>query len=763
MHAPADPGPRGDDARDKSLLRRAQRGEAPALAELMRHHLPRAWRVCLVLTLDRDEAEALLIEVARTFWGEALTRGPGLDTLTAITRLARARAAMTVLRRAGEAGQPVRLMRPDGHSWGEASPYDAQYEQRLLTVFTSWTTEDRLLLALRTFERLPLADVARTLAPGATEPADRMAMLRLRLEAAMRGEEPKSASGEHLSPLLLSASLDGTFAGSLKADGHEMVASHLAKCTQCRDLSARLRRHEEGLRRLLAFDPGEAYFQDLGNYLDQLIDAVAKGRHLPLRRVQAEVVETATEAPSAPAAPAAAAAPAVPAPEGPGLEMHATLDALMAELGKGFESPRPVTRAPIEPPRTAGEVMKPPSRELPRPVAALPPPPPPPSPSPSAPPAPAEAKAVAPAPAPLMPATPPEAAEPKSPPPVDPSPVPRAPASAPPPAVPDSSRKRRATDLEDTIIVAHRSRSSAGASPAPPAPSAPELERTVEPVRSPEPAHAEVAREPAASRKAAPAPARPTAPRTSRALIMALAAALVAVLALYALPPVIKVSMPDVPSPRLPRIELVREGRPAGQGLRASAESRAPLPERTDPARPSRGSSEARSQTAAAAATSPPAPREPARRDAAAAPPARVSTPALSRTANPPKPAVTEAPPKSEPARAVAEPPAAPVPSTRPSAAAPQSSSPAIDTEAEWPLLCGEVLDELGQPVAGARVLLADLDLGARTDRRGRFCIAAPVGDRTLSVSAQGFATLRRLVSLGRQGGELSLRLEPGP
>lgn len=733
MHAPADPGPRGEDARDKSLLRRAQRGEAPALAELMRHHLPRAWRVCLVLTLDRDEAEALLIEVARTFWGEALTRGPGLDTLTAITRLARARAAMTSLRRAAEAGQPLRLLRPDGRSWGEASPYDAQYEQRLLTVFTSWTAEDRLLLALRTFERLPLADVARTLALGATEPADRMALLRLRLEAAMRGEEPQSASGEHLSPLLLSASLDGTFAGSLKADGHEMVAGHLAKCAQCRDLSARLRRHEEGLRRLLAFDPGEAYFQDLANYLDQLIDAVARGRHLPLRRVQAEVVEAAAEAPraappEAPPAPAPpTAAPTAPASAGSGAEMHATLDALMSELGKGFESPRPVSRAPIEPPRTAGEVMKPPSRELPRPVAAQPPAPLPPS----APPRPAESAAIAPAPAP----------------------------AAPPPAR-GSSPRRRATDLEDTIIVAHRSRPSAGATSTAPTPSSPPPARRAEPDLGPEPAHAEGAREPATSPTAAPT--TPPAARASRAPVLALAAALIVVLALYALPPVIKVSMPDVPSPRLPRIELVREGRPAGQALPVSAESGAPVPERTDPARAALEPSSARPQSAGA--TPPPAATvPPARKSAVALSPARVSTTTPARPASPPDRSAIEAPLESEPARPVAHPPAAPAPSTAPGAAAPPSASASVDTEADWPLLCGEVLDDRGQPVAGARVLLADLDLGARTDRRGRFCIAAPTGDRTLSVNAQGFATLRQLVSLGRQGGELSLRLKPGP
>ena len=86
-----------------------------------------------------------------------------------------------------------------------------------------------------------------------------------------------------------------------------------------------------------------------------------------------------------------------------------------------------------------------------------------------------------------------------------------------------------------------------------------------------------------------------------------------------------------------------------------------------------------------------------------------------------------------------------------------------VDPAADWPLLCGEVLDDTGTPVAGARVLLADLDLGARTDKRGRFCLAAPPGDRTLSVVALGFATVRQVVSLGAQTLEVRIALHPAP
>jgi len=94
----------------------------------------------------------------------------------------------------------------------------------------------------------------------------------------------------------------------------------------------------------------------------------------------------------------------------------------------------------------------------------------------------------------------------------------------------------------------------------------------------------------------------------------------------------------------------------------------------------------------------------------------------------------------------------------------PAPAARAVPTDEEsWPLLCGEIVDETGAPVAGARVLLADLDVGARTDRRGRFCLSAPPGDRTLSVVALGFATQRRTVSVAAGAADLHLVLKPAP
>ena len=68
-------------------------------------------------------------------------------------------------------------------------------------------------------------------------------------------------------------------------------------------------------------------------------------------------------------------------------------------------------------------------------------------------------------------------------------------------------------------------------------------------------------------------------------------------------------------------------------------------------------------------------------------------------------------------------------------------------------------MDDQNLPVSGARVLLADLDLGARTDRNGRFCLSAPPGDRTLSVVALGFKTYRQGIQITDSPAELHVVL----
>jgi hypothetical protein len=105
---------------------------------------------------------------------------------------------------------------------------------------------------------------------------------------------------------------------------------------------------------------------------------------------------------------------------------------------------------------------------------------------------------------------------------------------------------------------------------------------------------------------------------------------------------------------------------------------------------------------------------------------------------------VAVAPPARAPQRAKASrPPASPAPAP----ATPRG------------ILCGQVRDDAGAPVVGAQVLLADLHVGALTDRHGRFCISVPFGSRTVSVIALGFATERRVVEVGRTTPELAVAL----
>jgi hypothetical protein len=77
----------------------------------------------------------------------------------------------------------------------------------------------------------------------------------------------------------------------------------------------------------------------------------------------------------------------------------------------------------------------------------------------------------------------------------------------------------------------------------------------------------------------------------------------------------------------------------------------------------------------------------------------------------------------------------------------------------ETGLLCGDVRDERGSPVAGARILVPDAGLAVVTDRGGRFCFAIPKGDHALSVLAIGFHTQRYEVAIGRQSSDLVITL----
>ena len=62
--------------------------------------------------------------------------------------------------------------------------------------------------------------------------------------------------------------------------------------------------------------------------------------------------------------------------------------------------------------------------------------------------------------------------------------------------------------------------------------------------------------------------------------------------------------------------------------------------------------------------------------------------------------------------------------------------------------LCGMVRDSRGRPIPSASVTLVSQGSGVPTDPQGRFCIASPPGEQTLSVMAVGFAPLRMAVNV---------------
>jgi carboxypeptidase family protein len=82
----------------------------------------------------------------------------------------------------------------------------------------------------------------------------------------------------------------------------------------------------------------------------------------------------------------------------------------------------------------------------------------------------------------------------------------------------------------------------------------------------------------------------------------------------------------------------------------------------------------------------------------------------------------------------------------------------AADDDKEWPLFCGQVVDESGSPVEGARVELESPKLTVSTDAKGRFCVACPAGNRTVRIDAAGRGRATRIVAL--TGSLFEMRIE---
>jgi hypothetical protein len=125
------------------------------------------------------------------------------------------------------------------------------------------------------------------------------------------------------------------------------------------------------------------------------------------------------------------------------------------------------------------------------------------------------------------------------------------------------------------------------------------------------------------------------------------------------------------------------------------------------------------------------------------------ATPAAPAPATPARPAGKPHRDESEPvAVARANLPAAVTGTVRRQTPAVTSWTPPPTTE--MGLVCGEVRDFEGRPVAGAQVEVSEA-LVVVADGAGRFCMSAPAGDRTLTVRAPGFVAQQSALRVGPQ------------
>ena len=507
----------------------------------------------------------------------------------------------------------------------------------------------------------------------------------------------------HVTVQQLSAFLDGALTGVSR----DLVTRHLAACPDCRERHALWHIYDEVLQRVLSWEPSERTMEEASTRVELTLTAERRGLPPPEFTSVLQPMIASTPGPAA-SARASSLYPTLP---------------------------------PIAPPAAAAPPLAPAPPPMPAPAASAPaysaPPPAPPAasvPAYSAPPP-------APAPSPVSsalsyPLDPYGSVSP-------PSPV-RTPSAYGPPPLPPVLPPSHAAPI--SVYDDLRSRAEA----------------------------------PVVPWASVPLPKR----RRPRHRLLVLGAILLAlgVVATPWMPDVIRIRMPESWEPRVPRVEFVQRGNGADQPSAASAplDPRLQLAERTSSEPPGTPYREL-----------------PAVGDSAAASPAAIDTPIAVPAAPapvvsaPPPPVAPAAParkpkPRANPARVRPAPPSdedetgtagaehsmtfipvqvkteVTLSSTRPSSA---PAPPATDTvgDASLPLLCGEVVDESGAPIEGARVQFTSPPLTIRTDKRGRFCVACPAGERTFLVDAPGFTPITRGVELTGATFETHITLRPAP
>jgi RNA polymerase sigma-70 factor (ECF subfamily) len=179
--------------REAGLVRTAQRGDLDAMLGLMRHYQRPLWRLCFAFTCDVVEAERLAQDVGRRALRNLRQLPAGQPFFPWLARLARTLAISRSRRTTGDARdrREGHLRRPNGERWssGALGAHHLEYERKVLDAFANLPAEDRTLLALRLFERLPYAEIAVVAGIALPPTMHRIAALREIIELSTRDEK----------------------------------------------------------------------------------------------------------------------------------------------------------------------------------------------------------------------------------------------------------------------------------------------------------------------------------------------------------------------------------------------------------------------------------------------------------------------------------------------------------------------------------------------------------------------------------------------
>lgn len=89
------------------------------------------------------------------------------------------------------------------------------------------------------------------------------------------------------------------------------------------------------------------------------------------------------------------------------------------------------------------------------------------------------------------------------------------------------------------------------------------------------------------------------------------------------------------------------------------------------------------------------------------------------------------------------------------------SESPIADIE-KRAMIAGTVLDAQNEePIAGAEVVLVEVNKTTSTDENGRYALEAEPGEYTLAVEADGYETAEEKVEVIEEGTNARIELEP--